>query len=217
MWMWLGGLVLTLGGFAFWVVVAGVYGARGVGSVAAEVSLGGLLSAFLNLGFAQFALREIPSMGGSALSAALAASSAAGLLAFAVGWALGHLYGGLYAFLTLVANTALMSLVAAGLPRLYFAAVAAQGALKLALVAAGVPPLPAILTSVVASIAAALAPLLLRVGLGRPGGWGLLWRAGVSNYWNNFSISFAISLGVVLAQRTAGDAAAGAYYLAAMA
>ena len=210
-------MVLTLGGFAFWVVVAGVYGARGVGSVAAEVSLGGLLSAFLNLGFAQFALREVPSMGGSALSAALAASSAAGLLALAASWALGHPYGGLYAFLTLVANTALMSLVAAGLPRLYFAAVAAQGALKLALVASGVPPLPAILTSVVASIAVALAPLLLRVGLGRPGGWGLLWRAGVSNYWNNFSISFAISLGVVLAQRTAGDAAAGAYYLAAMA
>ena len=216
-WMWLGGLILTLGGFAFWVVVAGVYGARGMGSVAAEVSFGSLLSAFLNLGFAQFALREIPSRGGSALSAALSASSAAGLAALAVGWALGHPYGGLYALLALVSNAALMALVAAGLPRLYFASIAAQGALKIALVAVGLPPLSAILISVAASIAVALAPLLLRVGLGRPSGWDLLWRAGISNYWNNFSTGFAISLGVVLAQHTAGDAAAGAYYLAAMA
>ncbi|MEM0277917.1 hypothetical protein [Pyrobaculum sp.] len=216
-WMWLGGLVLTLGGFAFWLVVAGVHGARGVGSVAAEVSFGGLLSAFLNLGFAQFALREIPSRGASALSAALAASTAAGLLAFAAGWALGHPYGGLYALLALISNAALTALIAAGFPRLYFASISAQAVLKLALVAARVAPLLAILASMAVSLVMALAVLLLKVGLGRPGGWDLLWRAGVSNYWSNFSTSFAISLGVILAQRSAGDAAAGAYYLAAMA
>lgn len=110
---------MSIGGLIFWILVAGLGGAASVGSAAAEVGFGMLLSSLLNFGFAQYVLREVPERGGSALASGLLASAGVGLGAFAAGLIAGRPLGGALALASLVLNTALAGLVAGGRPRLY--------------------------------------------------------------------------------------------------
>ncbi|MCC6004590.1 MAG: hypothetical protein LM590_09635 [Thermofilum sp.] len=56
-----------------------------------------------------------------------------------------------------------------------------------------------------------------RLGFGLGGDWGGVFVVSAGNYWMNFSMGFATSLGVVLVGRVAGPGEAGVFYLAGMA
>ncbi|AAL62791.1 hypothetical protein PAE0436 [Pyrobaculum aerophilum str. IM2] len=217
LWVWGASVAGSVGGLLFWVLVAGLGGAASVGSAAAEVGFGVFLSSLLNFGFAQYVLREVPERGGSALASGLLASAGVGLGAFAAGLIAGRPLGGALALANLVLNTALAGLVAGGRPRLYFAVGVFNAFFKLLLLWALRDAVLSVALSAALSAVLGASLALYVVGVGRPGNWRGVFAAGAGNYWNNFSAGFAVSAGVVLAERVAGPAAAGVFYLTAMA
>ncbi|MGC9119248.1 MAG: lipopolysaccharide biosynthesis protein [Thermoproteus sp.] len=216
-WMTGASVVSSVGGLIFWAVVARVLGPQGLGEVAAAVSLANVASAILNLGFQQYVLRFLPTEGPPAFWAGLLASSGAGAAAAGALAALGHPWSGLLAFLSLASSAAFGGLIAVGRARLYFASIATGAALKIALAALKLSPLPVLALSSALSFAAALAGVAPALGWSRPSGWGDLLAAATANYPLNFSASFGVSLGVLLVRSVAGPEPAGVFYLLSMA
>ncbi|ACB39411.1 hypothetical protein [Pyrobaculum neutrophilum] len=206
----------TLSGLVFWSIAARLGGRAGLGAAAYEVAAANVASALLNIGLQSYTLRFVPERGGSALATAYVAAALLSLAGGGALAALGFDWAPLLLASSLFFGAAAGALVASGSSAGYFYSALVGAVLKLALPFAA-PPLFAFTAASLASAVAAGIYAAARVGLSRPGGWGDFLAAGLSNYAVNFSVGFAVSLGVVVAGALGNTGQAGVLYLLAMA
>ncbi len=215
-WITAASMSLTVSGVVFWVAAAALAGKWGLGSTAYEVGAANTAAALLNLGLAQYTLRFVKSERGKALATALLASLLLGASAAAVLYKLGMQWAPLIALATLVGHVATGALIAVDAAKAYFVAAALASAAKVGLLAA-LPPAAAFASSTAIFATFAVGYAVRKVGLSKPSDWRTFLAAGVSNYMNNFSISLATSLGVVVVAATGNVEQAGLLYLVATA
>lgn len=215
-WITAASIATTLSGLVFWSVTAKLAGKAGLGAASFEVSVANTAAALLNIGLGNYALRFVPLRGGRALSTSLAAAALLSLAGGLTIAALGFKWAPIILASSLLSAPAMGALIASSAPASYFAAALAGSLLKLVLPFL-LKPTPAFAAASVATAAVALAYAVRRVGLGPPSGWRELLAAGLSNYSVNFSVTFAVSLGVVVAGAMGHLPEAGVLYVVSMA
>jgi O-antigen/teichoic acid export membrane protein len=216
-WLGLGSLAVSVLGVVFWFVVAWRFGAVGVGVAGGEVGVAGVVAGLLNFGFGQYVLRGVPLRGRGAFWDGFLASVVVGVAGGFVVFVLGYGWGGAFVPLMLCGGPVVGGLVAVGDYVSVFVFQVFGALLKVGLVLAGVGALPAVFWSMLVSSVLGVLLVARRLGFGLGGDWRGVFVVSAGNYWMNFSMGFATSLGVVLVGRVAGPGEAGVFYLAGMA
>ena len=234
-WLFLASLAVSLAGFVFWLVIAGVAGVSSVGVASVVVSSAAIASTLVSSGLGLAVSREVAVWGAPAVAAALALAAILGvpaallavILASGVGYASYRLLAALLALVAPLSIAAGMSLVGLERFRGYFLAALAGASAKLAtgipLALAGYGAVAALAGYTAYPIAALLASLAL-LAPSLPGslrGWAAripgLASLAASNYPFMLSNQLLSTLGVyVFAYIVRAPAPTGALYIALM-